>query len=337
MKSTFLALVAFFGLSGWAFAQESMLVCTDSSFCIPSVIGLPRSKGLEIKREIVRDYRITSTAIDGSGSAEAEIQRNRRWEMTLRVPILNKPGFKMAAGFKYFVEEYNFEDKESISFPFYQNLEDRPLRSLRGTLYLVKPTRTNKYFLLRLTGGFNGDYRNSLDDNERYLRFSISPLIGWKRTDYLSYALGFAYNYSFGRRTIYPLFAYNRTFNNHWGVESILPVSIKLRYNTTNQKNYFFLKTELNGANYNVHLDPNQASTRYLEKSEVRFLLNYEREIHDWLWFGVEAGVRQNINFDLTDSPEINARVITENNLNIAFVYNMSIFVVPPRKFLGNK
>ncbi|WP_040496520.1 DUF6268 family outer membrane beta-barrel protein [Fulvivirga imtechensis] len=313
-------------------AQETIINCTDSVFCVPGVVGLPRSKGIVIKRELVRDYLIRSES-DG-GKASAEIRRNRRWEFKLRAPIILKDGFKMAAGIKYYVEEFNFENPESLNFPFYQNLEDRSLRSIRGDIFIVKPTLTNKYYILRLSGGLNGDYSSESFAKSDFFKFSISSLMGWKKNDYVSYAFGVAFSYGFGRRSVYPIIVYNKSFNNKWGIESILPAEIKLRYSTLNQKNYFYAKAELHGANYSVRLDEAKEDLVYLNKSEVRFLLSWEREIHDWLWFGVEGGLRSNINFDLSSDSSIRTDVVIENSLNQALVYNFSIFVVPPRKML---
>ena len=314
------------------YAQETIVNCTDTVFCVPGVIGLPRSKGIVIKRELVRDYFIRSEA-DGS-NASAEIRRNRRWEFKVRAPIILKDGFKMAVGVKYFVEEFNFENPESLNFPFYQNLENRSLRSIRGDVYMIKPTLTNKYYILRLSGGLNGDYGSESFAKGDFFKFSISPLIGWKKNDYVSYAFGVAFSYGFGRRSIYPIIVYNKSFNNKWGIESILPAEVKLRYSTLNQKNYFYAKAELHGANYSLRLDEAKTDLVYLNKSEVRFLLSWEREIHDWLWFGVEGGLRSNINFDLSNDARIRTDVVVENTLNKALVYNFSIFVVPPRKML---
>ena len=75
----------------------------------------------------------------------------------------------------------------------------------------------------------------------------------------------------------------------------------------------------------------------HLFRSELRYTLNYEREIHDWLWFGIEAGYRQNLRFNLTNGPRGRADVIIRNTLRDAPVVNASIFVVPPRFFLKKK
>lgn len=315
------------------YAQENPLISDDSAFTAPRVIGVPRSKGIIFKREVVRNYGIRSKSDESFGSSSGEVRRNRRWDFRLRLPIILKENIKVAMGVQYFVEEFNFEN-ETSDFPFYNNLEDRSLRSIRGEVFIIKPTRKKRYYLLRMSGSLNGDYDESEFDNSDFFRFSVTPLVGWKKNQYTSYAFGVSLSYSFGRRAIFPVFTYNHAFNSKWGVEAVLPANAKLRYGTLDQKNYFYLKAELRGSNYSIRLEETQADLFYLNKSEVRFLLTWEREIHDWLWFGMETGLRSNINFDLADSPNINTNVVVENDLAAAFIYNVSIFIVPPRKLL---
>ena len=309
-----------------------MINCMDSTFCIPGVDGLPRTKGLVITRELIKDYGINSKVNNGQ-TANAEIRRNRRWTFKLRAPLLLKDNIKIAGGLKYFVEEHNFENPETLDNDFYNNLEDRPLRSLRADIFIMKPTRGNKYFILRISGALNGDFEG-IDLGSDYFKFSIAPLIGWKKSNYLSYAFGIAYSEIFGRRSIYPVVSYNQTFSPHWGVESILPAELKFRYNSLDKKNFLYLKAELNGSNYTLNFFENRDEPVFLEKSEIRFLFTWEREIYDFLWFGIEAGFRTNINFDLSENAQINAETLVNNQLNEAVVGNISLFIVPPRKFL---
>ncbi len=318
-------------------AQQSVVLCTDSTFCVPAVFGMTRSKGIIIKQERVFDYRITSDGTEaGYGQGEDEVKFNKRWQFKLRFPVLMKPGFKLAMGLEYFKEEYHFEGFPENDYPLYQSLEDKPLRSIGTTVYLVKPWLGNRYFMMRVGVKFNGDEGlGNLIDSDK-LRVSLAPLIGWKKNPYTSYAFGLAYSYDFGRQRVYPVVSYNHTFNNRFGLESILPLEVKLRYTMT-EKNLFYATTEFNGATYNIKLDdPSfpEDEDYYLRKSEVRFLVTYEREIHDWLWFSLETGLRSNITFELVDSPKRNANTVIDNEFNSAFLLNASIFVVPPRKFL---
>ncbi len=298
---------------------------------------MPRSKGFSIKQERVLNYRITSDGSEaGLDNSEDEVRLNRRWEAKLRFPLLLKPHFKLAMGLEYFHEEYRFEGFPNNDFPFYQSLENKALRSLGGAMYMVKPWLGNRYFIMRVGVKFNGDQNIGDMFDSDFLKVSVAPLIGWKKDPFTSIAVGVAYSYDFGRQSIYPVLSYNRTFNSRWGLESILPLNVKLRY-THNDKNLFYATTELNGASYNIQLDNlafPQNQEMLLRKSEIRFLLTYEKEIHDWLWFGLEAGMRSNIEFSLRNSAKRDAIRLIENNFNTAMVLSASIFIVPPRKFL---
>lgn len=321
-------------------SQEIFSWSKETGYCNPSVVGLPRAKALIIKYEIQPAYKITSTAKQGGyGNSEGEINNNSRWDFRLRFPIVNKPSFTLAAGIKYTQEEFNFENPGSNNYEFYKDLEDRPLKSIGLHFYLVKPTKNKKYFILRTSFDLNGDYDAKHFYLKDFLKFSITPLIGWKQNENLSYALGLSYGYAFGRPLIYPVLSINKNFNCNWGIESVLPVNIRLRY-TKNEKNYFYTGFELSGASYRL----NNAGTAFssydklhLFRSELRYTINYEREIHDWLWFGIEGGIRHTINFNLTNGPSVKSDIIIKNKLRDAPVINASIFVVPPRGLLKRK
>jgi len=338
VRAWFLILLVFLIFSGYrSFGQETILECTDSTFCIPSVAWMPRTKGIEINRETVYDYKITSTGKNGYPlNGEGEIGTNSRTEIKIKAPIILKPNLKIALGIRYFQEEFEFEDLAESDLPFYTSLDDKDLKSLGATLYIVKPFKGNKYFLLRARGSLNGDYtKDDAFTVGDFLRFSVAPMIGWKKNPYTSFAVGAAFGVDFGRYSIYPVFSYNQSFSPKWGIESLIPVKIKLRY-TPNPKNLLYLKTEFKGANYRISLDdPNLESDRLynLQKLEIRYLLTYEREIHDWLWFGVESGLRSNVRFNLDES-DFGRDTIIENEFNSAFILKVSIFVVPPRKLL---
>jgi len=317
-------------------AQQGIIMCTDSTFCVPAVYGMPRGKGLSIKQERVMNYRIASDGSEsGLESSEDEVKLNRRWEVKLRFPLLLKPNIKIAMGLEYFHEEYRFEGFPTNEYPFYQVLEDKPLRSLGASLYIVKPWLGKRYLILRVGANFNADVDLGDMIDGDFLKLSVAPLIGWKTSPYSSMAVGIAYSYDFGRQNIYPVFSYNRTFNSRWGFESILPLNAKLRY-TDSEKSLFYATAELNGAAYNIRLDDPSFPMEQdllLRKSEIRFLVKWEREIHDWLWFGVEAGMRTNFDFSLRDGLKRDADLLIDNDFNSAVLLNLGIFIVPPRKF----
>ncbi len=298
---------------------------------------MPRSKGLVFLREQVLDYGIRSNSKEvGLANGSGEVRKNRRYRFKLRAPLVMRRNIKVALGFDYYVEEYRFDDLNQVDYPLYLSLEDKSLKSIGSTLYIVKPFRGNRYFLFRGNGSLNGDYGTSDLPTADFLRFSLSPLYGIKRNERVSYAFGAAFSYTFGRPVVYPVFAYNKTWNNRWGVEALLPARVWLRY-TYNDRNLVYAKVGFAGASYNVQLQDSTLLSReslHLEKSELRYLLTYEREIYDFLWMGLEAGWRSNLEFSLTDVRGTQRDLLIDNRLNHAFMFNFSIFIVPPRSML---
>lgn len=321
-------------------AQEIFSWSKEREYCNPSVVGLPRAKAIILKYEVQPAYTMRSTGESGGyGNAQGKISRNNRLDVRVRFPIINKPSLTIAAGFKYTKEEFMFSDDEPMSYPFYKDLQDRPLKSAGIHFYAIKPTRSNRYFMLRTSFDLNGDYGSDKFGKKEFLKFSITPLIGWKKNENLSYAVGFTYGYTFGRPLILPVFSYNKNFNCNFGIESVLPISIRLRY-TKNEKNYWYTGLELGGASYRLDNEGTAFSNYnklHLFRSELRFTLNYEREIHDWLWFGIEGGYRKNLRFNLNNGPNGNSDIIISNKIVGAPLINASLFVVPPRFLLKKK
>lgn len=321
-------------------AQEIFSWVKEKEFCNPSVIGLPRVKAIIIKYELLPDFKITSTSKLGSyGNSVGEVNRNHRFDLRVRFPIINKPSITIAGGIKYSKEEFRFNDPTTTDYAFYKDLEDRPLKSIGFHFYVLKPTRSKKYFILRSSFDLNGDYNSEKFGKSEFLKFSITPLIGWKQNENLSYAVGFSYGYTFGRPLIVPVVSFNKNFNCNFGIESVLPINIRLRY-TENEKNYLYAGVELSGASYRLNNEGtafNDYDRLHLFRSELRYVFTYEREIHDWLWFGIEGGYRQNFRFNLTNGPSGRSDVIISNKLKGAPLINASIFVVPPQSFLNKK
>jgi hypothetical protein len=321
-----------------AHAQEIFSWGRDSGYCSPSVVGLPRAKALVIKYEVLPNFTIGSEGKQGGyGNSNGKLNRNGRFDLRLRFPIINKPALTVAAGIKYSHEEFLFNNADlRNNYPFFKDLEDRPLKSVGLHFYVVKPTKTNKYFVLRTSMDLNGDYSSDRFGKTEFLKFSVTPLIGWKKNENLSYAFGFSYGYTFGKPLIIPAVSINKNFDCNWGIESILPINIRLRF-SPNDNNYFYTGFELAGGSY--RLDNKDSaflafSRLHLFRSELRYIISYERAIHDWLWFGIEGGWRDNLRFNLTNGPKAMSDVIISNKLSGSLVANVSLFVVPPKGLL---
>ena len=105
---------------------------------------------------------------------------------------------------------------------------------------------------------------------------------------------------------------------------------------TANKKNILFVEARVEGGNYKLFFEKPVLSFNklLLRKTELQFSLNYEREIHDWLWFGIETGLRANLQFDLAQSV-FDRKNIVDTDIRKYLVTSATLFVVPPIKFFN--
>lgn len=323
-------------------AQSDPVSCTDSAYCVPGVLGMPRPKGVILEYEGLTDFGIQARSrVDYlEDGAKREILENRRLLFKFRLPVYNSPGLKLIAGAEYFEEHYHFEEPQTLEYPLYRLLQQHTLRSVGTRLYISRLWRGNKYLFARLAANLNGDFQSGEVPLHRFLKVSASVLYGWKRNPQTAMGVGIGATYSFGRPLAFPLFMYNRSWLNGFGLEIMLPTKINARYNLS-KSTIVYLTSELNGASYRIRLPESfsgEAQTFELRSSEVRNLFRVEQEIYDFLWLGLESGMRTNINFNLSEQNRIRRRAdVVRNRLNHAFFFNVSLFLVPPRKWMKKK
>lgn len=327
-------------LSVDAYAQDTV---KGSEYCNPRVNGIPRPTGISLSYERVMDYHIsTKSNVDYLSDGEGEVNYNRRVKFKFKVPVINKDNFKLTYGFHYSHEEFRFDDPEKLEYSFYKSIEDKSLKSLGSNFYFLFPRKNNTFYAIQVNLNLNGDYYRGDIPLSKFLKVSAGPMWGKKVNDNLMYGFGFAYSYTFGDPSISPLFAYYHTFNKHWGIEAMLPLEAKLRYNM-NEGSVWYLGAETRGASYNIKLDdPALADKQSLElrHSEVKLFFSIHQEIHDFLWVSVEGGYRYNLNFNLAESNHnrsatnfFNREYILESQLEDAFFFNLSLNIKPPKKW----
>ncbi|SNR54221.1 DUF6268 family outer membrane beta-barrel protein [Hymenobacter mucosus] len=309
-------------------------------FATPSVIGMGPSKGLIFHYERMPRFNISSDGkAVGLNDYKSQAEKNARLVVKGYIPFWNRPHLKMLLGINYEREEFKFKQYPT-GYELYDNIEDKGLKTLGAQLAIIRPVNAVNWYIFRLKGELSGDYTSSELSVRDYLRVSSEFLYGWKRSPTFSWGVGVQLGYTFGRQSIYPAVLYNRTFNDRWGVEAIFPARVTMRYNAS-PKSLFFAGYSVDGLNYIIKLrQPLRREkgidlrTLELRETEVKFRGRWEREIYDFLWFGVEGGYRYNYAFDAFDRTNDNRVKIIDSKMAGAPYASLEVFIVPPRKFL---
>ena len=303
----------------------------------PNIIGARRSKAIQVSYNVLGPYNIKSSPlVPGLGEGSARLRKLEEIAFSVRVPISWQGRTIIVAGIDYLYEEYNFEEPAALSYDFYTNLENKHLNSLDGQLYILHALNERTFIGARLGLELNGDYEDKKLPFRQQAKGSVAAVYGWKSNPYTVYAVGAYYSYTWGRPAIYPVVIWNQTFNERWGVEAVLPQSIRLRHNFS-QKSILLLGTRVNGRSYHIISDkPPLSDYPFLElrSSNVYFFLEYEQEIYDFLWFGLTGGYRYNISFNIAEENSFSNQEIIENKVGASPYLNVSLFVVPPRNLL---
>lgn len=342
MFTHFFCFFTFAGLLLWGEApaqgQSSASEAIDQQWVSPGVVGSRRIKGFQVSYNLISPFSIESIpTVPGLDRADARLQKLEEIQFSLRLPISWKGRTTLAVGIDYLYEEYNFQNPASLRYDFYTNLENKHLNSLDGQLYVLHALNERSFIGSRLGLELNGDYKDNELPFRQQAKASIALIYGWKPNVFTVYGLGAFYSYTWGRPSLFPVFVWNRTFNERWGIEAVLPQSFRLRRNLS-PKSIFLLGGRVSGRSYHIISEaPPLRDYPFLElqNSNVFMFLEYEQEIYDFLWFGLSAGFRYNINFTIVEENVFRSNRIIENKVGHSPYFNISLFVVPPRSWLS--
>lgn len=305
----------------------------------PNVRGMNRGRGIVISYERLPNFDIDSESDDPRvGDGSGRVRRHNKFNVRVMAPVLSKPNSTLLVGVDYQIEEFNFRDLTPNSYALYRYLEDKNLQSLGLQFAYLHSIDTRRFYLARVKGELNGDYTRDNINISDYLKVTLDMAYGWKRSPDYALGVGLQLGYTYGRQSIYPGILYNRTFNNKWGVESIFPANARLRYNL-NDKTYLFGGYRLEGSSYDIFVDSTPLSEFgeiELRRTDIKGLLRLEREIYDFLWFGLEGGFRQYYRHRVFDEVGSRDELIT-NDLAGAGYVNVELFFVAPRKWLEKR
>ncbi|MBC7923058.1 MAG: hypothetical protein H7Z75_18420 [Ferruginibacter sp.] len=305
-------------------------------YALPTVEGMQRGRAVSLEYETFGRYSIVCPSDSSLGVTNGqEVSQNHRLDFKVKIPLLNRPSLKMVASLKFSNEEYRFGSSGTAN-EFYQKINDQNLSSYALSVHAIKSFDAVHYLVLSPSVESSGRYTNVTQPRSRFFRYTGSALFGWKRTPNLTYGLGFSYSYSPGIVSIAPVATYYRTFNPHWGLEVAIPAKVRVRYNAS-PRTLLYAGLEGKSQHYYLRLEESklaQFDVLALRKTEVRLKFELERQLHDWIWLSVNAGLRQNINFRLSDPRQSQRQALIRPQVGLAPFVGFSLAMVVPQQFL---
>lgn len=227
MKKTILLLFLFSAISG--------ITQTDSLYCTPRIEnGLPAklfSLGLDNQTEgyLRPKYNsngqentdpMTKNSIDINGAGGLRTMVN--------VPIINKPGLLLQAGFqyqRYQVASYEADFIAEVTTVNYLNnkIVESPWTSSGFMLSAFKPWNKKWFSVFQGSADFNGNYTGFNYPSLPHVKYSAALLVGQKPKKNMMWALGASRSYRAGELVYFPIALLSWTPTPHIGIELLLP------------------------------------------------------------------------------------------------------------------
>lgn len=317
------------------FFLPGLLLCTF--FCSAqqsgeSIVGY-RPKIAEVSLESLVDYKTTAVSETGS-THTTEIENDKLLKIKLAVPLKLKGRTKMGLQLKYYQQRFQFDDDQFNQQDELFNYLSNQTFINTGARFIYKRNHSDTECISFIAGAelHNDEFRFNANSALYYLNGTYVKDLSASR----KIGFGVFAGNSLGRFSILPLFIYENQFAKKWTLELVLPKSASLRYRLDN-KTFISGNVSAKGWRYNLsNTIPDSERAFTLRRRDVQFTLSYEREIHDWLWLGVETGYNKNLQYVLTNPGERSRDALNTLTSKDATFLKFSIFIVPPKK-LWNK
>ncbi|MGB3467472.1 MAG: DUF6268 family outer membrane beta-barrel protein [Cyclobacteriaceae bacterium] len=288
-----------------------------------------RPKLAEISVESLVDYQTTSVSETGN-SLTTKIDDDKLYKIKLAVPIKLKGKTKMGLQLKYYRQRFNFDDDTNLGQnELFDYLSDQTFVNT-GARFIYRRKKSETENISFLAGAEMRSDDHSWNSNSALYYANatyIKNLSATKKIGFGAYAAN-----SLGAYSFYPLFIYESALSKRITMELVLPKSATFRYRV-NDRTFLSAKASFRGWRYNLsHTIPDSDRAFTLRRSDAQFTLAYEREIHDWLWMGVETGYNKNLRYVMTNPGDRSRDAINTLSSKDATYLKFSIFVVPPRK-----
>lgn len=322
------------GQKNWLPEDPQSGLTRNISLCKPGVCNDSRSRGAELSYTINSGFDFYDASLSNDVASRSKVDFISSYKAKLKIPLLNKKNFKMLLGYEYNEQTYHFGQITSPHNTLFSDFDGKSLKSTRYTLYMSKPFNEKYYSVLRMRATFNGDYQGMASFENRYATYSGIAALGIKVNDNHEWGVGLSYSTGFRNTRLIPFLVYNRTFNQHWGIEAIVPLQIMGRYNYSPNTILLF-GAEYTSNAYSVDLrqdmlaDP---SIFHIRHAAIDASVTLEQKICPWLWFEAKGGYRMpfSSDFENISIPEASF----EASQNNSFFLKVGLFLSPPDKYM---
>jgi len=295
-------------------------------FCKPGVANKFRAKGLSLSYGINTGGSYEAAGNSSFLDTPSSLNRLSNFEFKIKIPLLLKEQTRVLLGYQYYSEFYEFERVGSDFEATFQNLDNNNLKKNSYSIILSHSLDEDNYLGVRYSYSLNGNYDGWMEFGSRYAIHKLIGIYGFKKSDDFEWGLGLIFSKSFRRTNALPFLLYNRNFSDKWGIESVFPANVFLRYNI-DPSSICAIGLEYGSQSFRLSVDDTIPQDYAFNHSELSLVWSLERHLTSWIWANIKLGYQRNF------SSDFEARSATTIPFfaapNDGFFFNFGFFVSP--------
>lgn len=246
----------------------------------------------------------------------------------VNVPVISTTKVIWQLGATYWRSALDFNG--NAANPFVAKLESNGMHTAGINTTIFKPLNEKNFLIFQASADVNGVFDGFDDINSKALTLSATAIYGWKKSEKNMYGFGVARTYRAGQIIYVPVVLWNKTFNDKWGMELLLPARGHLRRNFSTT-NILQLGYELEGNQYWMRT-PSANGQVFIQRGELKPRVMWDKKLSGFFWLNVQAGFRYNWRFDVMN--EYDARkdnqLFFRSALTNPFYFSVGLNFVSP-------
>lgn len=249
----------------------------------------------------------------------------------VNVPVVSNTKLIWQLGANYQRSGLDFDlNSNQIVNPFVRIIGERGFHTAGVNTTIFKPLNEKNFLIFQASADVNGVFDGFDDINSKALTLSATAIYGWKKSEKNMYGFGVARTYRAGQIIYVPVVLWNKTFNDKWGMELLLPARGHLRRNFSTT-NILQLGYELEGNQYWMRT-PSANGQVFIQRGELKPRVMWDKKLSGFFWLNVQAGFRYNWRFDVMN--EYDARkdnqLFFRSALTNPFYFSVGLNFVSP-------
>ena len=260
---------------------------------------------------------------------DRHVNQVNAFKAQLNIPVVATNKIIWQLGANYWGSQFQIENPGSNAFAKQLNQSSLISAGLNTTIF--KPLNETNFLIFQASADVNGLFNEQAKVTSNALTLSATGIYGWKKSEKNMIGAGIARTYRAGRLIYVPVLLWNKTFNDKWGMELLLPAKGFIRYNI-NTSNMIQAGFELEGNQFSMPIPGTQRDLFYIQRGEFKPRIMWDKKITGFLWFSAQVGLRYNYRFDVMnkyDGKEEADRYFT-SNLGNPLYFNFSLNLVSP-------